>query len=76
MDNYHETIGRIINLPWYRLNEKGLKSLMIVSAYNAEEFAESLRITEKLFPRHLGLKKMIEGELNTNNLKFRDYREL
>lgn len=71
--NYKQLVNDIKNLKWRNLSADELEELMILSAYAAIEFAESLRITLELYPESCGLKEMASGELNTNNLLFNDY---
>lgn len=70
---YKKTVERIASLPWNALDSKGLLTLMVLSAYAAREFAESLRIALKLSPKHSGLKEMAQGELLTDNLRHGSY---
>ena len=73
MEAYKSIIKEIINLKWESLDEKDLQKLMILSAFSALEFADSLRLTIKLNPENRHLKKMANEELNTNNLSFGEY---
>ncbi|QQR92480.1 MAG: DUF3050 domain-containing protein [Candidatus Iainarchaeum archaeon] len=72
---YQRTIQQITLLPWEKLDEKGFLSLMVLSAFNALEFAASLRIAISLYPKDKDLAEMARGELQTNNLAFGDYKK-
>jgi len=73
MVSYKSVVKKIVNLKWGSLDEEDLQKLMILSAYSALEFAESLRITVKMNSKNKALKEMAEEELNTDNLSFEDY---
>ncbi len=64
---------QIASLPWSKLDKEGMLSLMVLSAYSAKEFAESLRIALDEFPYNPNLQKMAKGELGTDNLQFNGY---
>ncbi|MES2216038.1 MAG: DUF3050 domain-containing protein [Patescibacteria group bacterium] len=70
---YKKTVRQIVSLPWEKLLATDLLQLMVLCAYTAREFAESLRLALLLCPQHQGLATMAEGELSTNNLSFASY---
>lgn len=72
---YQELVKRIRGLDWCSLDSRGLQRLMVLSAYSAREFGESLRLTLELHPRNLALKQMASEELRTDNLSFGDYNQ-
>ncbi len=75
MQDYKTIIKKIKALNWKALDESNLQNLMILSAYSALEFAESLQIALFHYPNHLGFKEMAKGELNTKNLAHGDYNK-
>ena len=75
MKEHEKVVQQIVSLPWQSLDEKGMLSLMVCSAYSATEFAESLRIAIKLNPKHKPLAEMAKGELKTDNISFGDYHD-
>jgi hypothetical protein len=72
---YKNTLQEIINLPWENLSSTNLEKLMIISYFNAIEFAESLRIALRMYPKNYNLKLMAIGELKTDNLQFDDFKK-
>lgn len=70
---YKQKVEEIRSLQWEVLSSQELQTLMILSAYAAREFAESLRIAIKLHPRSKKLGEMAKGELETSNLQFGGY---
>lgn len=72
---YKKVVGQIVELPWDALESSDLQKLMVLSAYAAREFAESLRIALRLYLDNDALKEMAAGELDTNNLSFGDYHQ-
>ncbi len=70
---YKAVVQKIRRLPWNSPSVDDLKDLMVLSAYCALEFAESLRITLQEYPESEAFKKMAEGELKTTNLQHDDY---
>lgn len=76
MGDYKKVIKEILGLTWDSLDEEDLQRLMILSAYSALEFADSLRLTLKLNPSNSALKEVVGGELQTKNLTFRDYNKM
>lgn len=75
VENYKLVVKSILELNWDSLEEEDLQQLMILSAYSALEFAESLKLTLRLYPRNSSLKEMADEELQTNNLSFGDYNK-
>jgi len=73
MEKYKEIVKKIKNLNWDSLSEEDLQKMMILSAYSAVEFAESLRITLEHNDSNEALKEMAEEELKTDTLSFGDY---
>ena len=73
VENYKAVVKEILDLNWDSLNEEDLQKLMILSGYSALEFADSLRLTLKLYPKNGLLKEMADEELKTKNLSFGDY---
>ena len=71
---YKKIIDQILGLPWQRLDTNGLFRLMQASYCSAIEFADSLRITQQLYPDHARITEMVSGELKTNNLQFGEYK--
>ena len=72
---YKHYVDQIKNLQWGSLSPAELQQVMVLSAYAATEFAESLRIALTLFPDDANFKEMARGELTTDNLHFEDYCE-
>lgn len=68
---YLNTVARIRNVRWDLADTSDLLSLMLLGAYTAEEFAESLRIATRLKPS--AFEEMARGELDTTNIQFDDY---
>lgn len=75
MSNYKKIISAIKNLKWEKLSVCELETLMVLAAYSAREFAESLRISLELYPESYELQEMAKGELMTSNLMFDDYNK-
>ena len=69
-------VKKILDLNWRSLGEEDLQRLMILGAYSALEFADSLRLTLKLYPQDSLLRKMANEELQINNLSFGDYNKV
>lgn len=76
MKTYKSVIESILNLKWDSLTASDLRVLMVLSAYAAREFGESLRIAIALNPDNHGLQEMAKGELKTDNLRFDGYDEV
>ncbi len=72
---YKQIVKSIRDLRWENLPAEDLQKLMILAEYSAREFAESLRIALQIYPENEELQEMAHGELNTNNLKFKDYED-
>ncbi len=72
---YKAIVQRIRGLDWRKLSTCELEMLMILSAYSAKEFAESLRIALKLYPDNPKLNEMAGGEIATENISFGDYNQ-
>ncbi len=70
---YKQIVKAIRELKWENLPAEDLQKLMILAEYSAREFAESLRIALQIYPENEELQEMAHGEINTNNLKFKDY---
>lgn len=66
-------VKHIRSLKWEELTGPELQTLMLLSAHAAREFAESLRISLGLYPKHSGFQEVAKGELETDNLGFADY---
>ena len=75
MEDYRSVIREILDLNWESLDSEELQKLMILSAFSALEFADTLRLTVKLNPKNNSLRKMADEELNTDNLSFKDYKK-
>ncbi len=75
MQSFKTVVAQIRNLPWQKLASHELLKLMVLSAYAALEFAESLRIALKLNPDNPSLREMADGELypEAHNLQHDDY---
>jgi hypothetical protein len=71
--NYRGAIARIQNLDWKSFNPG---SIIFVSLFTAEEFADSLRVTLSIFPGVSTLAEMAEGELQTDNLRYSGYERI
>jgi hypothetical protein len=72
----HKQIVRAIaGLTWENLSTTELQELMVLSAYAAREFAESLRIALEIYPKSIEFQEMALGEINTENLKFGGYKK-
>ncbi|MDB5258898.1 MAG: hypothetical protein JWO73_106 [Candidatus Taylorbacteria bacterium] len=76
MNKYIQIAQQITNLNWSGLSVADLQALLILSAYAADEFAESLRLARALYPESKGFEDMAAGELQTGNLKFGDYSKV
>lgn len=73
---YKEIVAQILSIDWRLLRSEGdLGKLMYISWITAQEFAASLRIAEKLYPKDEKLKSLIASELQTNNLQFLGYKK-
>ncbi len=72
-EGYKETVERIKNLHWERLEPHELQQLMYCSYISAREFAEALRIAIGLYPDDENLRAMAAGEIDTDNLPYADY---
>ncbi len=75
MKDYKEIVKEILDLNWDSLDEEDLQKVMILSGYSALEFADSLRLTLKLYPKNESLKEMASEELKVSNLSFGDYNK-
>ncbi|MSR71625.1 MAG: DUF3050 domain-containing protein [Candidatus Taylorbacteria bacterium] len=71
--NFENLVENIKRLAWEKLSGQELQTVMILSAYAAREFAESLRIALGLYPTSHVLREMASEELQTSNLRFEDY---
>lgn len=71
---YKNLVARISGLNWGALSSPQLQDLMVLSAWAATEFGESLRLALKLHLSHPGLAEMAKGELETDNLQFGSYK--
>ena len=73
---YQKTVQKIHALNWkWLISQNDLTRLMYLAYITATEFAESLKIACWLYPQNENLKKMAEGELETDNLNFSDYNK-
>jgi hypothetical protein len=70
--SYKDLVQRIADLDWAAAVPS---DVVLLSRCTALEFAESLRLADKLYPNDERLKEMMEGELKTSNMVFEDYRE-
>lgn len=73
---YKHVVSQILALPWETLSKEQLGGLMILSYCAAAEFAASLRVALRVHKNHQGLMEMARGELITDNMVFRDYRNI
>lgn len=73
---YKQIVRVIAGLKWENLSTTELQELMVLSAYAAREFAESLRIALNLYPKSSNFQEMARGEINTDNLVFDDYNQM
>jgi len=73
MKAYDATVDKIKGLAWEHLSANELQKVMILSAFAALEFAESLQIALELFPNNASLEEMKNGELETDNLQYGGY---
>lgn len=73
MGNYASIVKEIRDLKWGSLSPGDLQKLMVLSAYSALEFAESLRLALKTHPKNSALKRMAKEELSTDTLSFGGY---
>jgi hypothetical protein len=71
---YKAWVRKIIDLPFQELESRELAQMCYLSWVCAIEFAEALRVAERIHGEHKGLQNMIAGELQTDNLAFEDYR--
>lgn len=67
--NLPSVIG-IRNFPWAECSPF---EIIYVNMVGGNEFTQSLRIAEALFPENTFLQEIVSGELNTDNLQFGDY---
>jgi hypothetical protein len=72
--NYKQVVQEIKDLNWENLDSHDLQRLMHLSHVSAVEFAEALRIANRLYPEDGELKEMSAGELETQNLEFEGYK--
>ncbi|MEX0649804.1 MAG: hypothetical protein WD200_02300 [Candidatus Andersenbacteria bacterium] len=72
-ESYKEVIAEIRNLHWENLGRSELQQLMCLSYVAALEFAEALRIAERLYTTSRNVQELVAGELQTSNLVFDDY---
>jgi hypothetical protein len=70
---YKQTITEIKNIDWKSMNPI---SIILVSFFTAQEFAESLRVALRMFPDSKPLREMAAGELETDNLQFGSYSQI
>jgi hypothetical protein len=70
---YKDKVQQIRDFPWSRYHPESISLLSLISA---KEFAASLRCALKVYPDDVQLKKMAEGELQTNNLIYGDYNKV
>ena len=70
---YKQLVAQISNLRWDLATPPDLLGIMILSAYAAKEFAESLRIALAAHAGNHAFQEMAAGELEANNLRFDDY---
>ncbi|MEU6595205.1 DUF3050 domain-containing protein [Streptomyces sp. NPDC046881] len=71
---YRVWVKKITDLPFHELDSDELTRMCYLSWVAAVEFAEALRVAERIHGDHKGLQDMIAGELQTSNLAFDDYR--
>ena len=71
---YKSWVKKIVDLPFQDLSSRELVQMCYLSWVAAVEFAEALRVAERVHGDHAGLQDMIAGELQTSNLAFGDYR--
>lgn len=62
----------ILNLPWGKMSPV---DLAYMSTITGTEFAESLRLGLEVFPDDEKIQQVILEELDTDNLRFEDYKE-
>lgn len=72
-NRYKTWVKKILDLPFEDLGSTELVRMCYLSWVTAIEFAEALRVAERLYGDHAGLRNMIAGELQTTNLAFDDY---
>ena len=73
--SYKKIVDQIKQLNWQKLTVQELQQLMFISYASAIEFAQALRIARDLYPEDDQLRRMSEGELDTNNLHYEDYSQ-
>ncbi|MEU9247306.1 DUF3050 domain-containing protein [Streptomyces sp. NPDC048385] len=71
---YKAWVKKITELPFRELSGQELTRMCYLSWVAAVEFAEALRVAERIYGNHKGLQDMIAGELQTSNLAFDDYK--
>lgn len=72
---YKQIVRVIAGLKWENLSTAELQGLMVLSAFAAREFAESLRIALEIYPESSNFQEMARGEINTDNLMFGGYSQ-
>jgi hypothetical protein len=72
---YKSFVKKIRALPFEDINAKEVQAIWYLSWVAAVEFAEALRLSQRLYPDHPGLQAMILGELETTNLALDDFQE-
>lgn len=75
MNTSRHLVEKIISLNWQALSVRELQSLMVLSAYAAREFGQSLRVALSTNHGNKALAEMAAGELHTDNLKFDNYAQ-
>lgn len=73
--SYKDYVSAIRALPFENLTSGELQTVWYLSWVAAVEFAEALRLTERLYPDHAGLQAMVLGELETTNLALGEFQE-
>ncbi len=71
--DYKQIVAQIRDLHWHKLKDFEMQQLMYLAYISALEFAESLRIVERLYSDNPSVRKLVAGELQTDNLRFGDY---
>jgi hypothetical protein len=72
---YKDWVRRIRMLPFDKLTSEELQGVWYLSWVAAVEFAEALRLSQDLYPDHIGLQTMILGELETANLALDEFQQ-
>lgn len=72
MTQTEEIVTSIQQLPWKTMNPH---VLVWTFCEMGKEYAESVKITQKTYPNNPAIKKLVEEELDTDNLSYNGYNK-